>query len=82
VLRQQRSSGGDLAARARHQARRAGVLVGLGRLSGKRFVLLPRKDRDFSTRRLLKANVHDIPSIIYFPPVLQRGSSRERFGVA
>src|SRR5208282_6518879 len=26
-------------------------------------------DRDFSTRRLLKANVHDIPSIINFPPV-------------
>ncbi len=75
MLRQQRNTGGNPAPRARHKARRAGILVGLGRLGDKRFMFCSGKDRDFSTRRTWEKK-------LTYRLRLQRGSSRERFGVA
>src|SRR4051794_9263662 len=73
VLRQQRAAASDLIARPRYNAGRSGVFVSFRCLGDQSLVILSWKNCDLPSRSLLKANSHDVLSIVNFSPVPDGG---------
>jgi hypothetical protein len=66
VLREQRTAAGDFLACSRNNTRSARILIRFRCPSNEKFIILSRKDRDFTTWRLLKSNTQDVLSVVNF----------------
>ncbi len=69
MLGQQGRTRGNFASAVRHEACRALILDRFCGFRDKRLIVFTRENRDFTTRCLLKANIHGIFLIVNFSSV-------------